>query len=130
MEDLWYLVQSNIEDQAYQIQHILANKLDNYKEWGNQYIDDNIQEIQELYKDREQKKKNGKVEKEEVILIKPYKILATTSSNTTELSFIHDAIKNLEWHMKFIHSPTQTKLFKLPPYYQSLYSREEQDSKF
>ena len=29
-EDLWYLIQSNIEDQMYQIQRMLANKLDVY----------------------------------------------------------------------------------------------------
>jgi len=52
-EDLWYLVQSNMEDWVYQIQYILANELDNYKRQGNQYIDNNIQEIQELYKDKE-----------------------------------------------------------------------------
>ena len=32
--------------------------------------------------------------------------------------------------MKFIHSPTQTRLFKPPPHYQSLCSRGEQDSEF
>jgi len=32
--------------------------------------------------------------------------------------------------MKFIHSPTQTKLFKLLSYYQSLHFREEQDPEF
>ena len=53
LEDLWYLVQSNMKDWAYQIQHMLADELDNYKGQGNQYVDNNIQEIQELYKDRE-----------------------------------------------------------------------------
>ena len=32
--------------------------------------------------------------------------------------------------MKFIHSPTQTRLFKPPSHYQSLHSREEQDLEF
>ena len=32
--------------------------------------------------------------------------------------------------MKFVYSPIQMRLFKLPPYYQSLCSREEQDSEF
>jgi len=36
------------------------------------------------------------IEKEEVILIKLYEVLTTISSKTTELSFIHDKIKNLE----------------------------------
>jgi len=53
LEDLQYIVQSNINDRAYQIQYMLANELDNYKGQGNQYMDNNIQEIQELYKDRE-----------------------------------------------------------------------------
>ena len=35
---------------------MLANKLDHYKRKGNRYIDDNIQEIQELYVDKEMKK--------------------------------------------------------------------------
>ena len=42
-----------MEDRAYQIQRMLADKLNNYKEKGNQYMDDNIQEIQELYKEEE-----------------------------------------------------------------------------
>ncbi len=49
-EDLQYLIQSNMEDQAYQIQRILANELDVYKEQGNKYVDDNIREIQDLYR--------------------------------------------------------------------------------
>ena len=32
--------------------------------------------------------------------------------------------------MKFIHALTQIRLFRLPPHYQSLHSREEQDPKF
>ena len=30
-EDLWYLIQSNMEDWAYQVQRMLANKLDTYR---------------------------------------------------------------------------------------------------
>ena len=95
----------------------------------------NIWEIQDIYRDKKQKRLEERKEKdEEVILIKPYKILATssrtTSSKITELSFIHDEIKNLEWHMKFIYSPTQTRLFKLLPHYQSLQFREEQNIEF
>ena len=80
-EDLWYLIQSNIEDWAYQVQQMLADKLDKCKGWGNQYINNNIQEIQELYKDVEQKKKSngGRIEDKEVILIKLYKKSATTT---------------------------------------------------
>jgi len=54
-EDLRYLVQSNMENQIFQIQQILADKLDAYKEKGNIYIDDNIREIQDLYKKRRRK---------------------------------------------------------------------------
>jgi len=66
---------------------------------------------------------------EEVILIKPYEVL-TTTSKTIESSFIQNKIKNLERHMKFIHSPTQTRLFKPPPHYQSLWSRGKQNPEF
>ena len=41
-ENLWYLIQSNMEDQVYQIQRMLANKLDKYRRGGNQYVDNNI----------------------------------------------------------------------------------------
>jgi len=46
-------IQSNMEDWVYQIQRMLADKLDGYRGRGNQYVDDNIQEIQELYKKEE-----------------------------------------------------------------------------
>ena len=49
LEDLQYLIQSNMEDRVYQVQRMLADELDAYKEQGNKYVDDNIQEIQELY---------------------------------------------------------------------------------
>jgi len=52
-KDFQYLIQSNMEDWVYQIQRMLADRLDKYKERGNQYVDDNIQEIQELYKEEE-----------------------------------------------------------------------------
>jgi len=34
-EDLWYLIQSNIEDWIFQIQRMLADELDAYKEKEN-----------------------------------------------------------------------------------------------
>jgi len=110
---------------------MLAGKLDAYKEQENKYIDDNIREIQDLYRDKEQKKelRRGTVEDKEVILIKPYKI-STTISKTTELIFIKNEIKNLEQYMKFIYSPIQVRLFKPPPHYQLLHSRGELNSKF
>ena len=53
LENLWYLIQSNIEDQIFRIQRMLANELDRYKGRGNSYVDENIQEIQELYMNEE-----------------------------------------------------------------------------
>ena len=79
---------------------MLANELDYYKRNGNRYMDNNIQEIQELYVDEEIKKEKGKVEDEEVILIKPYEISTTTSSLQT--SFIIDEVENLFKYMKFV----------------------------
>jgi len=125
LEDLRHLIQSNIEDWVFQIQRMLANKLNTYKKQGNYYVDNHIQEIQDLYKDKEDKKK-GRVEDEEVILIKPYKVDKSTSA-TTKSSFIDDEVNNLIKFMKFICSPTQTRMFRPSPYYQSLKSREEQD---
>ena len=52
---------------------MLADKLDAYKGKENKYADNNIQEIQEFYKDEEQTKKElerERVEDEEVIFIK------------------------------------------------------------
>ena len=96
-ENLQYLIQSNMEDWAYQVQQILADKLDKYKGQGNKYMDNNIQEIQELYSNERQKKEleGGKVEDKEVILIRLYKV-STDIFKTTVLSFIYKEIKNLE----------------------------------
>ena len=65
-------------------------------------MDDNIQEIQELYKNEEQEKESnkGRVEDKEVILIKPYKISESISS--LESSFINDKVENLMKYIKFI----------------------------
>ena len=65
------------------------------------YIDDNIQEIQDLYKEEEAKKEEEGIENKEVILIKPYKISETTFSSA-QTSFIIDEVKNLMKYMKFI----------------------------
>jgi len=128
-EDLRYLVQSDTDEQAFQVQRILTNKLDHYKEKGNKYVDDNIQEIQELYIEKEKKEEKGKVEDEEVILIKLFKVSMMTSSSS-KTSFIMDEVKNLIRYMKFVQSPTQTRLFKPLPHYQSLKSRGKQDPAF
>jgi len=80
---------------------MLVDELDAYKGKGNVYMDSNIQEIQELYKDKEVKKKEGRVKDEEVILIKLYKVFKLTSS-TTKSSFITDEVNNLIKYMKFV----------------------------
>jgi len=79
---------------------MLANELDAYKEKRNQYMDDNIQEIQELYKNEEQKKKlvKERVKDEEVILIKPYEVLESMSSSKS--SFIDNKV-NCQDHKKW-----------------------------
>ena len=81
---------------------MLANELNCYKERGNKYVDDNIWEIHELYINKETKKEEGKVEDEEVILIKPYEVSTTTSSLSSQTSFITDEVENLLKYMKFV----------------------------
>ena len=44
-EDLWYIVQSNMEERTFQTQRMLANELDRYKGKGNKYVEDNIRKI-------------------------------------------------------------------------------------
>ena len=83
-------------------------------------MDDNIQEIQELYKEEELKKEEGRIEDDEVILIKLYEVDSSALSSTKSLSFINEKINNLLKYMKFVKFPTQTKIFRPPPYYQSL----------
>ena len=68
-EDLRYLVQSDMNKRVFQIQRMLANKLDYYKGKGNDYVDGNIKEIQELYMNEETKEEKGVVENKEVILV-------------------------------------------------------------
>ena len=79
-----------------------------YSGRGNQYVDDNIREIQNLYKDREQKKESnkGRVENEEVILIKPYEVSKSTSSTMT-LSFINDEVHEIHL-LPYINEIIQT----------------------
>ena len=94
-----------MKDQVFQIQRMLANKLDIYRGRENSYIDDNIWKIQELYKDEENKrelKKEGTVEDKEVILIKLYEVSELTSS-TTKSSFISNEVDNLLKYIKFCY---------------------------
>ena len=128
-EDLQYVVQSDKDRRALQIQRMLADELDQYKGMGNKYVEENIQEIQELYMDKEKEKGKGKVEDEEIILIKPYKV-STAISSTSQTSFITEEVENLSKYMKFVRTLTQTRIFQPPPHYQSLKSRGEQDPVF
>ena len=81
---------------------MLANKLDTYKGKENVYVEDNIREIQELFKEEESKKEGGHIEKEEVILVKPYEMSKSSSSTISTMSFITDEVENLLKYMKFI----------------------------
>jgi len=95
---------------------MLADELDQYKEKGNKYVDENIWEIQDLYiKEEVQDKGKGRVVEEEVILIKPYE--ASESISTKSSSFINKEIDNLLKYMKFVKSPTQTRIFQTSPHY-------------
>ena len=118
-----------MDDRAFQVQRMLANELDRYKGKGNEYVDDNIKEIQELYMEEEKKEDKGTIENEEVILIRPYKVSSTTTP-LSKISFITDKVENLTKYMKFMKTPLQTRIFRPPPYYQSLKSRGEQDPTF
>ena len=89
-----------MDDRALEVQRMLADELDQYKGKGNDYVEGNIREIQELYIKKENGKEKGKVEDKEVILIKPYKVSTTTLSSST--SFITDKVEHLLKHMKFI----------------------------
>jgi len=118
-EDLWTLIQSDMENRVYQIQQILADELNEYKERGNKYVNNNIEEIQELYRNEEIKKElKGKgIQDEEVLLFKLYEELTRSD---TKSSFIQDEVNNLEKYMKFIQLPMRTRIFSLPPHYKSI----------
>jgi len=101
VEDLCYLIQSDMDDRAFQIQRRLADELNQYKGKDNRYVEENIQEIQKLYIKEENRGERGVVEDKEVILVKPYEV-STTTSLSSSTSFIMDEVKNLLKYMKFI----------------------------
>ena len=105
LEDLRYLVHSDMDKKVFQIQQMLADELDQYKEKDNKYVEDNIKEIQELYMNEEIKQAQGTIENEEIILVQPYQMESTTTSSSTS-SFISDEIDNLEKYMKFVKTPS------------------------
>ena len=52
--------------------------------------------------DKEKEKGKGKMEDEEVILIKPYEVSIATTSSISQMSFITKEVENLSKYMKFI----------------------------
>jgi len=92
-------------------------------------VNNNIWEIQELYIEEEEKEEKRGVESEKVILVRLYEVSSTMSS-LSRTSFITDEVENLLKYMKFVKTPAQTRIFRPPPYYQSLKSRGEQDPTF
>ena len=95
-----------MDERAFQVQRMLANELDQYKGNGNDYVDNNIKEIQELYTNKEIKDKKRVVENKEVILIQPYKVSSMITSSSPIISFISDKIENLTKYMKFVKMPS------------------------
>jgi len=101
-EDLQNLVLSDMEDRAFQIQRMLADELDTYKGRDNKYVENNIKEIQKLYTVEEDKRNQGVMEEDKVILIKPYEVSSSSSATTTKSSFIDNEVENLMKYMKFV----------------------------
>ena len=99
-----------MDERAFQIQRMLADELDQYKGKDNKYVEDNIKEIQKLYMNEEIKQAQGTIENKEVILVQSYQVESTTTSSSST-SFISDEINNLEKYMKFVKTPSQTRLF-------------------
>jgi len=81
---------------------MLADELDIYKGKDNKYVEDNIKEIQELYKTKEDKRNQGIIVEDKVILIKPYEVSSLSSATITKSSFINNEVKNLTKYMKFV----------------------------
>ena len=82
---------------------MLANELDAYKGKGNIYVNDNIREIQDLYKEEEVNREEERIEDEKVILVKSYEVSKTTSTlSSAQISFIIDKVENFVKYMKFI----------------------------
>ena len=79
---------------------MLADELDQYKGKGNSYMEENIRKIQEIYIKEKNREEKGRVEDEEMILVKPYEVSMTTSSSS--ISFITDEVKHLFKYMKFL----------------------------
>ena len=99
LEDLWNIIQENMENQIHYIQALLANKLNKYKGKGNSQADNHIRIIQNTYQDihynvpqtmiiNRREQKENRIQ-EEVFLYKPYNILLKSSRpKTPELTSV------------------------------------------
>ena len=84
-----------MKNQAYHIQQLLVDKLDNCKGKGNKYAEEHIKEIQNTYKQEDIviktsqtiDKEKQREEEEEVFLYKPYNV-EEPKSKTSEQQFI------------------------------------------
>ena len=121
-QDLQNIIQGDMENQAYHIQMLLADKLDSCKGKGNIYADEHIKKIQNVYKQEGQeieqpiivdkgKQWDNQVQDEEVLLYKLYNI-SSYKSKIFKLTFIQ--------YMKYVQSPVKKVLFYPPPYYKSI----------
>ena len=86
----------------------MADKLDNYKEKGNNYTEEYIKEIQDTYRQEDVEIEKPKINKgkqqiwdEEVLLYKPYKI-ELLKPKTLEPKFIQDKINDLNKYIKLM----------------------------
>ena len=84
-QDLQNIIQGDMKNQAYHIQTPLINELDRYKEKGNFYTEKYIKEIQDIYKQEDQrvkqpvtfdkeKQQENQVQDKEVFLYKLYNL--------------------------------------------------------
>ena len=79
-KNLRNIVQSNMENQAYHIQRLLVDELDNCKEKENNYIKRHIKKIQDTYQQEDieikelETKEKQQIQDEEILLYKSYEI--------------------------------------------------------
>ena len=115
-----------MENQVYHVQTLLANKLDRCKGKENAYAKEYIKEIQDTYKQENQKVKQlmivdkgkqqeNQVQDKKVLLYKLYNIsLKSSKPKTPELTFIQNEIKDLDKYIKYM------QLLQLSPYVHSM----------
>ena len=116
-----------MENQAYHIQLLLVDELDNCKGKGNKYAKEHIKEIQDTYKQENIvvkvsqiiDKEKQRVKEEKVFLYKLYNV-DEPRPKTSEPHFTQDEVNNLDKYMKYMQSPIKTMPFYPPLYYKSL----------